>query len=181
MRQTVVKRYPGLPKEVNYVIQPYDGDMLDARMMALCRRWMYGQASEEGLVSKGIVETEEFYAVLRNVMLLEIERSRPFQYDYIFRIHGADIVTLHGQDMTGKLISAFEGPECALFLDLFDIALTRKSLVYAEHAPPLNIDVEQWQSLVLPLGEDKVEWILVVSLPSGPRLSPQEEQTIYLD
>lgn len=181
MRQVVVKTYPGLPKDVSYVIHPHDGDMPDPGMTALFRRWMFGQATEKGLVSKNIVETKEFHALLRNVMLLEIDRSRPFQYDYIFRIYGSDLAAIHGRDMTGERTSMFPGPEYGLFLDLFDIALTRKSLIYGEHSPPLDVDVENWQSLILPLGKDKVEWILVVSLPSGPRSRKIEQQTVFLE
>ena len=181
MRHIVEKNYPGLPNDVRYVVQPTLGDIPDPKLRNLHGRWLFGITDASGLVSKSIIETEEFYTLLRNAMLLEIERSRPFQFDYVFRIHGAEISALYGRDMTGKRISDLQGPEYGLFLDLFDIALTRKSLIYAEHTPPPDVDVETWQSLILPLGEDKVEWILVVSLPSGPRLGDVEQQAVYLD
>jgi hypothetical protein len=181
MRQAIEKKYPGLPDGVQYVIQPHLSDIAEKKLRDLHGRWLFGITDESGLVSKSIIETEEFHGVLRNAMLLEIERSKPFQYDYIFRIYGAEIVELYGEDMTGKRISEFHGPEYGLFIDLFDIALTRKSLIYGEHAPPRGVDVEKWRSLILPLGENKVEWILVVSLPSGPRLSDLKQQTVYLD
>lgn len=181
MRLVIVKNYPGLPDDVRYVVQPNLTDIAETKLKNLHGRWLFGIADETGLVSKSIVETDEFYGVLRNAMLLEIERSKPFQYDYVFRIFGIEIAALYGEDMTGKRISEFRGPEYGLFLDLFDIALTRKSLIYAEHASPRDVDVEKWQSLILPLGENKVEWILVISLPSDPRLDVDGQQTVYLD
>lgn len=181
MRQAIEQNYPGLPDDVRYVIQPNLIDIAETKLRNLHGRWLFGIAGQTGLVSKSIIETDEFYCVLRNAMLLEIERSKPFQFDYIFRIYGAEIAALYGEDMTGKRISEFHGPEYGLFLDLFDIALTRKSLIYAEHASRHDVYVEKWHSLVLPLGENKVEWILVVSLPSGPRLSAGDQRTVYLD
>ena len=181
MRQTIETNYPGLPDDVRYVVQPDLSDIPEAKLRKLNGRWLFGMADESGLVSKNIIETQEFYDVLRNAMLLEIERSRPFQFDYIFRIYGAEITALYGEDMTGKRISEFHGPEYGLFLDLFDIALTRKSLIFSEHTPPHDVNAQTWRSLVLPLGEEKVEWILVVSLPSGQRSSGLKQQTVYLD
>jgi hypothetical protein len=109
-REVFRKNYPGLPKEVNIVVAPNEGDVPDPRLRALLKRWVQDRSPSTGMVSKDVIEAGEFLPLLRNVMLLEIERPTPFEFDYIYRIYGAEIAHRYGQDMTGKRTSEFPSP-----------------------------------------------------------------------
>ena len=74
-REVLSKSYPGLPKDVKVVVAPQEADIPDPRLKALFNRWKTNQlVTKHGLVSKDIIEEAEFLPLLRNVMLLEIER-----------------------------------------------------------------------------------------------------------
>lgn len=169
-REVLSKSYPGLPRDVRIVVAPTEQDIPDPRLQALFHRWEINhRVAENGLVSKDIIEEAEFLPLLRNVMLLEIERPTPFEFDYMYRIYGAEIAERYGQDMTGKRTSDFPSPVAKLFLDLYEMAIDCRAPLYSEHAPPLNVDVELWERLILPLGDHAVDWILTVNLPKGSR------------
>lgn len=174
-REVLRKSYPGLPKEVKVVVAPIEADIPDSRLQALYNRWTASRSAENGLVSRKIIETPEFVPLLRNVMLLEIERPTPFEFDYIYRIYGAEIAERYGQDMTGRRTSDFPSPVAKLFLDLYEMSIECRAPLYSEHAPPLNVDVVLWERLILPLGDDAVDWILAVNLPKGSRKKAQQE------
>lgn len=194
-REVLRKTYPGLPKEVKVVVAPIESDIPDERLKALFDRWYLNRSATNGLVSRDIIEAPEFMPLLRNVMLLEIERPTPFEFDYVYRIYGAEIAERYGKDMTGKRTSEFPSPVAKLFLDLYEMAIDCGTPLYSEHAPPLNVDVVLWERLILPLGEDAVDWILAVNLPKGSRkkaeaeeqakseakAKPDEQDVFYLD
>jgi hypothetical protein len=71
--------------------------------------------------------------------------------------------------MTGRRTSDFPTPVARLFLDLYEMAIDCRAPIYSEHAPPLNVDVVLWERLILPLGEDTVDWMLTVNIPKGRR------------
>jgi hypothetical protein len=153
-RAVLTKTYPGLPRDVRLIVAPDEQDIPDDRLKALYRRWTLDRSKDNGLVSKDIIEAAKFFPLLRNVMLLEIER--------------------YGQDMTGRRTSDFPSPVAKLFLDLYEMAIDARAPLYSEHSPPLNVDVELWQRLILPLGEDAVDWILTVNIPKGSRKQASE-------
>jgi hypothetical protein len=173
-RAVLTKTYPGLPRDVRLIVAPDEQDIPDDRLKALYRRWTLDRSKDNGLVSKDIIEAAEFFPLLRNVMLLEIERPTPFAFDYVYRIYGSDIAERYGQDMTGRRTSDFPSPVAKLFLDLYEMAIDARAPLYSEHSPPLNVDVELWQRLILPLGEDAVDWILTVNIPKGSRKQASE-------
>jgi hypothetical protein len=175
-REVLRKSYPGLPKEVKVVVAPVEADIPDERLGALLNRWVMNRSKTNGLVSRSIIETAEFLPLLRNVMLLEIERPTPFEFDYVYRIYGAEIAERYGQDMTGKRTSDLPSPVAKLFLDLYEMSIDCRAPLYSEHAPPLNVDVILWERLVLPLGEEQVDWILTVNLPKGSRKKAEAEE-----
>ena len=175
-REVLSKSYPGLPRDVKVVVAPNEADIPDPRLKALFDRWKTNQlVTKHGLVSKDIVEEAEFLPLLRNVMLLEIERPTPFEFDYVYRIYGVEIAERYSQDMTGKRTSNFPSPVAKLFLDLYEIAIDCRAPLYSEHAPPLNVDVVLWERLILPLGDEAVDWILTVNLPKGSRKKAEQE------
>jgi hypothetical protein len=55
------------------------------------------------------------------------------------------------------------------------MAIDCRAPVYSEHAPPLNVDVVLWERLILPLGDEAVDWILTVNLPKGSRKKAEQE------
>lgn len=173
-REVLRKNYPGLPAEVKVVVAPKEADIPDSRLKALYNRWMLSRSAKNGLVGRSIIETAEFAPLLRNIMLLEIERPTPFEFDYVYRIYGAEIAERYGQDMTGKRTSDFPSPVAKLFFDLYEMSIDCRAPLYSEHAPPLNIDVVSWERLILPLGDDAVDWILAVNLPKGSRKKAEE-------
>lgn len=175
-REVLRKSYPGLPSEVTVVVAPTKADIPDPRLKALHDRWTQEWSADSGLASKNIIEAVEFLPLLRNVMLLEIERPTPFEFDYIYRIYGAEIAERYGQDMMGKRTSDFPKPVAKLFLDLYEMAIDCRAPLYSEHAPPLNVDVALWERLILPLGDDAVDWILTVNLPKGNRVKAEREE-----
>lgn len=83
--------------------------------------------------------------------------------------------------MTGKRTSEFPGPVSKLFLDLYEIAIGKRTAIYSEHEPPLNVDVKLWQRLILPLGVNDVEWILAVNLSAGRRSNEDEADGTFTD
>jgi hypothetical protein len=175
-REVLRKTYPGLPKEVRVVVAPVEADIPDQNLKTLYNRWILNRSAKNGLVSRKIIETAEFVPLLRNIMLLEIERPTPFEFDYIYRIYGAEIAERYGHDMTGKRTSDFPSPVAKLFLDLYEMSIDCRAPLYSEHAPPLNVDVVMWERLILPLGEDAVDWILAVNLPKGSRKKNEEAE-----
>lgn len=175
-REVQCKYYTDLPREVKIVVAPVEADIPDERLRVLFNRWIENRSDTNGLVSCSIIETAEFVPLLRNVMLLGTERPTPFEYDYVNRIYGAEIAEYYGQDMTGKRINDFPSPVAKLVLDLYEISIDCQSPLYGKHAPPLNVDVFLWERLVLPLGDDQVDWILTVNLPKGSRKRAEAEE-----
>jgi hypothetical protein len=190
-REVLHKSYPGLPKEVHVVVAPNEYDIADIRLRALYKRWNADRSPKSGLVSREIIETREFLPLFRNVMLLEIERPTPFEFDYVYRIYGAEIAERYGKDMAGKRTSEFPSPVAKMFLDLYEMSIDCQAPLYSEHAPPLNVDVMLWERLVLPLGESQIDWILTVNLPKGSRKkadretatesTPDDQDIVYID
>ena len=147
-REVQRKHYPGLPREVKIAVAPVEADIPDERLCALYNRWIKNRSNTNGLVSRSTIETAEFVPLLGNVMLREVERPTPFEYDYIYRIYGAEIAEYWGQDMTGERTNDFPSPVAKLVLSLYEISIDCRAPLYREHAPPLNVDVVLWERLV---------------------------------
>ncbi|MDA0342507.1 MAG: hypothetical protein O3B74_13020, partial [Proteobacteria bacterium] len=189
-REILRRRYPGLPEEVKIVLAPNQADISDERLKALLRGWAPYRSKKTGLADRSIIETAEFAPLLRNVMLLEIERPTPFEFDFVYRIYGDDMEARYGQDMTGKRTSEFPSTVAKMFMDFYELSIDSRAPIYTEHAPPLNVDVMLWERLILPLGEKDVEWIVTVNLPKGSRTTPEslsdqdplaDPEIVYLD
>ncbi len=165
-----------LPKPALIVVDPAPTDVEHAGLQAIIRSWSGRRADGGGFVSKDIIGSDAILPLLKSVMLLEIDRSDPAAPDYVYRIYGQEIAQRYGKDMTGKRTSDFPGGVSAFFMDCYGMAETEAAPIYTEHAPPKPVNVRKWSRLILPLGERRLEWMLVVNVPGAQRRKGLETQ-----
>ena len=167
-RQVHKKRAAGLPAPAHVIYEPVATDIHDDGLRRLFQRWQEDLAA--GIVADAveILEYPEVAPLMHNLMMLEVIRLPPANYDYRYRVYGADIARRHGQDMTGRLTSELPGNVAGFFAELYETAVERNCVVHDLHTPPMSMNVTKWERLILPLG-DPVKWLLVVSIPKAPR------------
>lgn len=167
-REVHRKRASGLPAPAHVIYEPVVADIHDDDLRRLFQRWQANVAAGHGGDAQEMLDYPEVAPLLRNLMLLEVIRLPPANYDYRYRVYGADIAKRHGQDMTGRLTSELPADVSSFFAELYEAAVERNIVVHDLHTPPMRMSVAKWERLILPLG-DPVKWLLVVSIPKAPR------------
>lgn len=163
------RSFPGLPEPARIIYEPDVVDLPDPRIRALYTRWMFDRPEGAAGANRDFVDSDEVRPIARNLMLLEPVVKPGSGYDYIYRIYGPDIAQRYGRDMTGKRASDFPAGISMLFMQLYESVMRNAWPIYSQHAPPKAVKVEHWVRLILPLGRDSVEWLLVVNQPVGKR------------
>jgi diguanylate cyclase (GGDEF)-like protein len=82
-----------------------------------------------------------------HLMLLEPQAGGGWLYSH----YGAGIAAAAGIDMTGKLLSAFEGPVGAFFKLVYERARDERRPLYTIHRALIARAVHTWERLVMPL------------------------------
>src|SRR3546814_3279971 len=87
---------------------------------------------------------------LGHIMLLDVLDGGA---DYRYRVYGSEIAQRAGFDMTGKCTSELPTGSLAslFFIAVYQAVLLRPEPVYTWHQMPVDITVNTWHRLVLPL------------------------------
>lgn len=146
---------------------PREGDLGDERLRFLLSFWRRAARSGD-LPDAAAIEPVALRPALGVVMLLEpIEAASDFRY----RVYGTSIAAQSGIEMTGKRVSDIPSHPLALFFGVtYRAVLARREPLFARHATNFNIQIAQWDRLILPFVDerDAVSRLLVGNIP-GPR------------
>jgi hypothetical protein len=118
-----------------------------------------------GLPPSETIEPMELAPALGYVMLLQpVDGGQ----DYLYRVYGTAIAEHSGLEMTGKRVRDVPAPLVALyFLATYRAVSAARRPLYAHHATHHDIQVAQWDRLILPFVNPagQVDRLLVGNVP----------------
>lgn len=136
-------------------------------------------AREDGLFTTEMVDPVSIREILKNIMLLDVERGG---LDARYRVYGTGISGVVGRDWTGHLLSEMNRSvksNQALFYRACYRAVVRNAAPLFTHHQPLSwIDANAWQRLILPVHDadgSGVVRFLVCNVPTKGRSLTSEE------
>ena len=115
----------------------------------LLRHWEKLRAAD-GHVTPDRIDPAALAPAIGHVMLLDVEDGgRDFRY----RLYGSTIARRSGFDMTGRRTSELPTGQLAadFFLAVYRAVLVRRLPVYTWHQMPVQVTVNTWHRLILPL------------------------------
>lgn len=115
----------------------------------LLRYWL-GLQDSAGRVAPDRIDPLQMRPALGHIMLLDVLDGGA---NYRYRVYGSEIAQRSGFDMTGKCTSELPTGTLAslFFIAVYQAVLLRSQPVYTWHQMPVDITVNTWHRLVLPL------------------------------
>lgn len=143
---------------------PDERDLVSPHLTFLHGFWR--QRSRDGdLPLSEAIDALALRSALGFVMLLEpVDGGADFRY----RVYGSAIAARSGLELTGKLVSAVPAPlVAAYFLATYRAVLVRRCPLLARHTTHHDIQVTQWDRLILPFvdRDERVHRLLVGNIP----------------
>lgn len=123
----------------------------DARIARLHAYWS-GRRRGRAIPARGDIDPADFAYILGNVALVEVHRD-PLRFRC--RLHGVNLVSRDGYDMTGRWLHEHPEPEYRAQIDRVygEVAATAR-LTYGVRDIVVDGRVRRYETLVLPLGRD---------------------------
>lgn len=136
----------------------------------LLRHWMDLRA-RHGAVRPEHVDPFDLRPVLGHVLLLDVLEDG---LDYRYRLYGSEIARVAGFDMTGKRTSEMVTGVLAssFYLALYRALLLRSEPLYSWHEMPMEITINNWDRIVLPLwdADGRIARIIACNIPGLPTI-----------
>lgn len=160
LRQPVVRWNPA-PEELPTQQLPF-----------LLRHW-HALRERHGSVRPEHVDPFDLRPVLGYVLLLDVLDDGA---DYRYRLYGTEVARIAGFDMTGKRTSEMVTGSLAsnFYLAIYRAMLRRPEPVYSWHEMPMEITINSWDRIVLPLqdADGRIVRIITCNVPGTPVPAP---------
>jgi hypothetical protein len=119
----------------------------------LLRHWEKLRAAD-GHVAPARIDLADLAPAIDHVMLLDVERVGA---DFHYRFYGRAIAARSGFDMTGRRTSEIPTGRLAsdFFLAVYRAVLARRLPVYTWHQMPVQVTMNTWHRLILPLSDEE--------------------------
>ncbi|MFN4278221.1 MAG: PAS domain-containing protein [Ferrovibrio sp.] len=160
LRQPVVRWNP-VPEELPTQQIPF-----------LLRHW-HALRERHGSVRPEHVDPFDLRPVLGYVLLLDVLDDGA---DYRYRLYGTEVARIAGFDMTGKRTSEMVTGSLAsnFYLAIYRAMLRRPEPVYSWHEMPMEITINSWDRIVLPLQDvdGRIVRIITCNVPGTPVPAP---------
>lgn len=135
----------------------------------------------DGLFTVDMVDPVSIRTILKNIMLLDVERDG---LDARYRVYGTGISGVVGRDWTGHLLSemnrSVKSNQALFYRSCYRAIVLAERPLYTHHQPLSWIDANAWKRLILPVYSDDgahVARFLVCNVPVEGRDLTSEEWT----
>lgn len=155
----------GLEAPIDVIVDPDEGDLVDARHRRLRHHWWAALRAQERLPGRRDINAS-FLAEINDYVLVVARSGATLRY----QTYGRAIARAYGRDMTGRSLDEFPTVVGQLFHSVYRLCAAQRVPVFTRHKPPPVVKVDFWLRLIVPLGEsgpDEVTHFLVCNVPVG--------------
>lgn len=151
---------------------PAADDLPTRQLPFLLRHWQ-ALRDHHGSVLPEYIDPFDLRPVLGYILLLDVLDDGA---DYRYRLYGSEVARIAGFDMTGKRTSEMVTGSLAsdFYLAIYRAMLQRPEPVYSWHEMPMEITINSWDRIVLPLwdGDGRIVRIITCNVPGLPVPAP---------
>jgi hypothetical protein len=147
---------------------PAPDELPTQQLPFLLRHWM-ALRDRHGTVRPEHIDPLELRPALGYILLLDVLEDGA---DYRYRLYGSEVARIASFDMTGKRTSEVAMGSLAsdFYLAIYRAMLLRSEPVYSWHEMPMEITINSWDRIVLPLwdAEGRIARIITCNVPGLP-------------
>lgn len=127
-----------------------DAAILPTTQLPFVLRHWQDLHSRHGFVAPDHIDPFNLRPALGYILLLDVLDSGA---DYRYRLYGTEVARIAGFDMTGKRTSQMTTGSLAshFYLALYRAQMVRREPVYTWHEMPVQITINSWDRVVMPL------------------------------
>lgn len=155
----------GLESPIDVIVDPDEGDLIDARHRRLRHHWWAALRARERLPGRDDFPFG-FLAEIDDFVMIVAKAGADLRYE----TYGKAIARAYGRDMTGRFVCEFPSIVSQLFSSVYRTCMSQQVPVFTRHKPPPTVRVAYWLRLIVPLGEagpGEVTHFLVCNVPLG--------------
>ncbi len=155
----------GLATPIDVIVDPDEGDLIDARHRRLRHHWWAALRARQRLPGRGDLSAS-FLAEIDDYVMIVRKDGAGLRY----QAYGGAIARAYGRDMTGRSLDEFPSVIGQLFRSVYRLCAAQRVPVFTRHKPPPAVKVDFWLRLIVPLGEaspDEITHFLVCNVPVG--------------
>lgn len=151
-------------------------DSLPTSQIPFVLRYWQSLRDAKGHVSPDKIDPFALKPALGYILLLDVLEDG---LDYRYRLYGSEIARVSGFDMTGKHTSQMvTGPLASTFyIATYRAMLKRGEPLFTWHEMPMQITINNWDRIVLPLTEadGRVSRIITCNMPGDPLILQEND------